>query len=191
MAQRFSWHRSLLIIVVGLLLAGIIVLQAAQPLRQDLAQRYLARGDAFFAAQNYDQAENEYQRALRYNSQLSLAQDNLDLVQKATTDIVLSRQFFADHNRSDIVQKIDEATQTFGQPKDAVKQGVHYITQGDFVYARYPLEQAIKLDPNYPEAWHYLAQTYQELAKYDPSFQTMANAAIKRQNILTPQYLKL
>ena len=64
-------------------------------------------------------------------------------------------------------------------PKDAVALGLKYLAQGDFAYARYPLEQAIQLDPNYPEAWHYLAQTYQELAKYDIAVNAITPATAK------------
>ncbi|MBU6389161.1 tetratricopeptide repeat protein [Patescibacteria group bacterium] len=187
---RFSRKRSLFILVVAMVLAVLAAWQIIAPIKERVSERYVQRGDTYMAAQDYETAQEEYRKALTVNPRNATAADRLRVAQKAETDIAAVRSFFEAHKIDPVLQKLDQATKPYGSPKYALVAGVRFYQDHDFVYAQYPLQQAVRLDPQYPEAWHYLGLVYTELATFDASYQAKAAAAIKKQNDLSPMYLK-
>ena len=182
--------RTLAILGIGAILIAILINQAAGPVRHALANRYLARGDAAFLSEKYDKANREYKKALHYNPVLTEAETNEVYAAEAPTDIAKARPFFEEHQAIDVLKKLDKATAPYDDPKEALKVGVEFFKAGAFVYARYPIERAVQLDSQYPEALHYLSQTYEKLAEFDASFRDKALDAARRRDAITPNYLK-
>lgn len=191
MDTALSVRRSLAILAVGILLAGVILWQLSQPVKVKVSERFTERGDGYFVAQNFEQAEEEYHKALRYNPENSTAKQNLDLATKAEVDIAAAADFFTQHGVAEVGEKLAVAKKGYTNPKEALKVGVEFFNNGELRFARYPLERAVQLDPDYPEAWHYLALTYQEYAKNDAQYKQQAEDAFKKRDSLTPKYLNL
>jgi len=189
--KRFSPWRVTLILAVSLALGLMIVQQAAIPVRKRVAERYIARGDAYMLTLDFDVAESEYKKALQFDPTNSLAAQDVRIAHVAPVDIAVTRGFFEANHKTDVLSKLDVAEKIYTDPKEALQVGVTFYTNKDYVYARYPLEQAVRLDSSYPEAWHYLALTYEQLARFDSSYSTKANQALAKQNLLTPKYLGL
>lgn len=187
-ARLPAW-RVLLIFVIALVLIVTLIYQLGAPLRHIFANRFLERGDTFFSSLEYDSAEREYDKALLYDKNMTLAADHLALVKEAPTDIAVARDFFAEKGRREVVDRIDAAKEHFTDPKKALETGATLYQQGQYVYAQYPLQTAVTLDPEYPEAWHYLALTYDHLAKENARFREKAVEARAKRDALTPRYL--
>lgn len=184
-----SSFRGILIILIGLIIGFLVVWQFSIPVRHRLAERQIDRGDVFLLAQDYSGATVEYQKALSYEKTNTEAEHRLELAKEGPVDIVKLRQFYLDHKDLEIVTKIDQATKSYTEPKEALKAGVELYSAKEFVYAQYPIQEAIRLDPDYPEAWHYLGLTYQQLAKIDPNYTEKAADAWEHRDALTPKYL--
>jgi len=177
------------ILLISLALLYVLILQVQAPIRHTLSERYRTRGDAYFANLEYAEAQKQYNLALDYDPNNQAAKTALTMAEKAAVDLTAAKPFFQDHNVQKPLDLLKEAQKTYTNAKDAVAAGVAYYQAGQFVYAQYPLQQAVKLDPDYPEAWHYLGLTYTELAKTDPSYTAKANDCFQKQNALTPKYL--
>ena len=189
-AVVFSKRRTAFIFFIAALLAIFISWQIIIPVRQDVSARYVQRGDAYLSAQEFDSAQKEFQQAISYDSTNQTAKERLEIAKKSLTDIALVGDFYRQQQITAVVQKLDTAQKMYSTPKQALQAGVLFYQNHDFVYAQYPLQRAIELDPGYPEAWHYLSLTYQELTKADPTIQAKADAALKKQNELTAKYLQ-
>lgn len=185
-----SSRRALVILSLSGILVALMMAAVLAPARKQISKRYLIRGDKYLVAQQFEPARREYQQALDYDPDNATARQMRDLAQKAPTDIALARDFFQARGVVAVTEKLDQAQQKYSHPKDALQAGVDFFQAGEFVYAQYPLRQATKLDNGYPEAWHYLGLTYQELAKKDSSLQALADEAFKRRDLLTPNYLE-
>lgn len=186
---KISYRRVGSILLVSSVLLWILLNQVQQPIQERISDRYRLRGDSYFAALDYAEAQNQYRLALKYNPHNQLAQQELDMAAKAAVDLTAAKPFFEGHNLQEPLSKLHEAQRTFTDAKAAVVAGVGYYNKGEFVYAQYPLQQAVTLDPEYPEAWHYLGLTYQELAKSDFSYQHKAQECFDKRDALTPKYL--
>jgi len=187
--EKLPAWRVITTFMVGIVLLVVLVYSVAKPLRAKLAERFLERGNTYFASLQFEVAEKEYDKALAYDSSLQEARTNKDLAVTATTDIAKARAFFVDHGATETVSKIDAATQQFSTPKEALVAGVTLYTKGEFSYAQYPLEQAVEKDPGYSEAWHYLYLTDVELAKESAAYRDKAEEARQKRDALTPKYL--
>ena len=188
-SPRFSARRSCAIILIACVFLYLLFLHSTPPFRQLVAQRFIVRGDRYFIALHYDEAEREYLKAEQADAQSAAATDRLRLVRLAETDIVNARSFFEDHHVDNVVRKIDEATAQHSTPKEALTAGIALYQSGDYGYARYPLEEAVQLDPKYPEAWHYLALTYDKLAEVNASYRDKAKDARAKRDALSPAWL--
>ena len=186
---RFTLGRSLLIIVLGFLIVCILAWQASLPIKRALAIRYVARGDTYMIQNNYNRAVQEYQSALKNDSQNAEALRKETIAVEASTDIASARDLFQELGQTSMVTKIDQATKPFDSPKAALQAGVSYYQASEYSLARYPLETALQLDPNYPEAWHYLALVYDKLATYSSVFKDKATDARSKRDALSPLWI--
>lgn len=186
----FSPKRSCAVILIGIAILAIIGWQLAQPVKEAVAGRFLKRGDTYFRQLQFDEAEREYTKASGYDEDLQDAQDRKALAKEAATDIAVARELLAELGNQEAVAKIDAAQTSFDSPKEALQAGVDLYTANDFSFARYPLEQATQLDPAYPEAWHYLALTYEKLAGENAEYRAKADDARKKRDSLTANYLQ-
>lgn len=188
--RTYSLPRAALTVVVSLVLGVLLLQQVEQPIHRAFSTRFTARGDDFLVAQEYTAAAREYSSALRYDPHNPTAQAHRDLALAAPTDIAVAATFYEEHNVVAVTGRLAKAQAVFPIPKAALQAGVDFYSQGEYVYAQYPLRQAVMMDPNYPEAWHYLGLTYQQLAKLNPSFTAKANQAFATRDTLTPKYIQ-
>ena len=186
----FGFRRTILILGVSLVLLGLLVCYFLQPFLRRVSGRYLDRGDTYLASQEYDAAISQYDKALYYDRGNAEAKAHMQLAQKAVTDIAALRDFYVEKKVAAVVEKIDLATKEYPTPKKALEAGVAFYNEREYVYAQYPLRQAVRLDPEYPEAWHYLGLACEQLAKDDPAFTGQAKQAFQKQNELTNKYLE-
>ena len=184
-----SPRRLTLIGLVSIALAALLVWEIAVPIRASLAQRFLARGDTYLKEQEFDAAAAEYRKALSYEPSDFHIKSRLDLAKKAPTDIAAAAGFYQENHIQPVLDKLAKAQKHYADSKQALQAGVDLYQAKDFSYAQYPIKRALQLDPGYPEAWHYLGLTYQELAKIDPSFKQKADEAFHQRDLLTPAYL--
>ena len=191
LSKRIQGLRLSLIFLVAIFIAILVGGKAWLVINQRIAERFVERGTSYLIAQDYPAAAQEYQKALRYNSQAIEAEQDLAIIHISQIDIAQAKSFYVEHKVTSVLQKLSKAQATFTNPKQAVAVGVQFYANQDYVYAQYPLQQAVNLDPGYPEAWHYLALTYQKLGKIDSSYTKKADEAFLRQNELTPKYLNL
>jgi Tfp pilus assembly protein PilF len=185
-----SRTRAFLIVLVGLLLGVLLILEISIPFRQKIAERHVERGDVYLVAQDFDQAALEYRQALSYDSSNQPAIQKEKLARKGGTDIAVLKDFYEEHFVTAVLSNLAIAQKEYEKPKESLEAGVSFYEKGEYVYARYPLERAVRLDPEYPEAWHYLGLTYQELSKEDSSYSQKAAEALEKRDQLTPRYLK-
>jgi Tfp pilus assembly protein PilF len=185
-----AWQ-GLLAIAIGVGLIALLMYELTGPVRTLVGERFVRRGDQYLAAQDFSEAETQYAEALRYDPGNTIATRRKLIADKAPTDIAIAADFFQQHGVAAPLQKLARAQQTYADPKEALAVGAQFYDMGEIVYAQYPLKRAVQLDPEYAEAWHYLALTYADLAKTDASYQDKADQALARQNALTPKYLKL
>jgi len=184
-----SYTRSLLIVILSLVLAVLLLGELTAPFKRFIADRYRERGDSYLISLQYDQARSQYETALHYNSGDTLAVSHKHLADVAPSDIAQAKSFFVEHQVKAVLDKLNVAQAGYSDPKQALQVGANFYTAKDFVYAQYPLQRAVQLDPEYTEAWHYLLLDYQELAKIDAQYKTKADEAQKRQDDLSPKYL--
>ena len=186
----FSRRRLALIFVVTGFLLWWLVSNALNPLRLRLSERFTARGDGYFVALDYPDAVKEYDHALSLNPKNAQATTDRAMAEKATTDPQAAKSFFTAHAMSAELDKLNRAQATFTSAKKALEAGVALYATADYGYARYPLETAVKLDAQYPEAWDYLGLDYQKLAATDSAYTAKAADAFKKRDLLTPNYIK-
>lgn len=185
----FSVRRTMLIFLVAMSFIFLLVSEMLKPVEGKISDRYLTRGDQYFVALDYDKARGEYEKALEYNSENLLAKDHLKLVEIAPVDIAKARDFFVEKDSGEMVEQIDLATTEFAPPKEALAVGVAFYQKGEWALAQYPLQKAVGLDSQYPEAWHYLGLVYERLSTLDSSYSGRAKAAFAKRDELTPEYL--
>jgi tetratricopeptide (TPR) repeat protein len=189
LAGTYSIRRAIIIILVSLGLALALLHQLIQPIHRKLAERFVTRGDQFFALQDFAHADNEYKEALTYDPHNQIALANKQLANAAKTDIAIAQPFFEAHHITDVVDRITRAKGPFTTPKDALEEGVLLYNQGFYTYAQYSLQQAVESDLSYPEAWNYVGLNDIKLADIDPIFKEKATKAFARRDALTPKYL--
>lgn len=182
--------RGLAIFCIGLILGFLILWQVLIPYRHRLAERQVARGDIYLIAGQYSEAGDEYKKALTYEDSNPEAINRLRLTKEGPVDIRQLRDFYDQNGLELVVQKIDAATKSYPNPKSALQAGVDLYSAKDYVYAQYPIETALGLDPDYPEALHYQGLVYRELAKIDAIYSQKAAESWKKRDALTPKYLK-
>lgn len=175
------------------MLAGVgclvlIGLQLAPPLRQELSARFLHRGDQLMLQQEYEGAAQEYRRAARYDGQNAAAKERERMAQAAPYDMAVAGEFYRERGVAAVTERLDRALAQYSTPKEAAEAGLAFYGAKEYVYAQYPLERAVKLDPQYAEAWHYLGLTYRELAKENARYQKMASEALAKRDGLTLKY---
>jgi len=175
--------------LVAVIILAIAVWQGVIPIRIAVAKRYVTRGDSYFVHQQFDLAEQEYQSALKYDGKLTEASTREAIAANASTDIAAARPLFVELGQTDEVNAIDQATVAYTDPQKALAGGVAFYNNAQYALARYPLEKAVQLDPNYPEAWNYLALTYDQLAQSNATFQAKAKDARTKRDALTPKYI--
>ena len=163
---------------------------ALKPVKLKLAERYESRGDTYFSRLQFKDAVGEYKQALQYDPQRVGAANNLRMAQFSESDLKAGLPFFQSHNVTEVVSLLNEALRPYPTPKESLAEGVKLYSIGRFAYARYPLERAVQLDPEYPEAWNYLGLTYQELAKDEPGMKGKAEDAFKKRDSLTVRYIQ-
>lgn len=154
-----------------------------------MSTRYTVKGSEQLAALKFSDASATFTRALNLNPENRDAESQLKLAKSGETDIAELRNYLVSHNREDIVAKIDASTENFATPKEAVASGISFFLAGEYVYARYPFERALSLDANYPEALHYLALTYDNLAEFDASYREKAAELRVKRDSLTPKWI--
>ena len=187
--HTYSLPRSLAIILVGLALALSVAWAVVQPLRPILAARYLDRGDALLESQEFAAAIQEYRLALTYEPSSEQAKSRLALARTGHTDPAVLADFYRQHGVDGELSKLERATGDFSSPKQALTVGVSLYSSRDYGYARYALEKAVELDPQYAEAWNYLALDDKELARLDPTYVAKQAEAEAKRDTLTAKYL--
>lgn len=188
-AIRFSGQRSCLVIFLGLTLLALILWQAVQPVQELMSKRYTERGREQLTSLNFAKAEASFERALVLDGENIEASQLLSLAVVGETDIVKLRDYLIATGRPDVVERIDEAQSPSASPKEALARGITYVLSEEYVYARYPLEEALRLDEYYPEALHYLALTYDKLAAFDASYAEKAGELRKKRDTYSPRWI--
>lgn len=184
----FSAKRSCAVIVIAGIVIFILVLEVLQPIKLSLANRYVNRGNSYFLSHNFERAEQEYSKALKYNSKHATALHRQAIADQAQVDMAAARSTFIELNDPESVAQIDQATQVFKSAPEALLAGVQLFQSAQYNLARYPLAQAVQLDPGYPEAWHYLYLTYAELGALNADFAKEEEAAKAQRDLLSPRW---
>jgi tetratricopeptide (TPR) repeat protein len=157
-----------------------------------MATRYVSQGKVKLTALDTTGALNSFTRAVSLEREnVGEAEDLLKLTTEGRADIAVLRDYLAANGRSDVVAQIDAATRKFQTPKEALTAGIAYYLAGEYQYARYPLEAALEQDPNYPEALHYLALTYDTYTQLDQTYAAEAEYLRKKRDTLSPRWLGL
>ena len=185
-----SRRRSLSILVTALVLLYVLLQAVSKPIKSRLAARYLAKGNALFVDQDYQDAVVQYTRVLSYEPNEEDAVRNKQMAEVASTDIAQAKPFFLEQGVGEVLVKLAEAQAEYPTPKAALAEGVKLYAAGQFSYAQYPLLRAVRLDPGYPEAWNYLGLTYEELGKLNTKYVKKAADAFGKRDALTPMYIK-
>jgi len=142
-------------------------LLVSAPMRSNISNRFLSRGESYLAQRQYEKAILEFNKSLKYNKNNSKTRQDLALTKKIVLDITEGQSFFKTHNE-ELAEKISKAQQKFPHAKAAVEYGISNIESGDLQIALIPLKKAVEIDPAYPEAWKFFAKAYQQSAKKCP-----------------------
>lgn len=188
---KFGTLRTLAIFVITFIILLLIKQQLDVPYDKLMFERYSKRGDVYFQALDYGKAEEQYRKALVYQKGDVDVLEKIDMLGQVRTNPKAAKLFFEQNNITGELVKLSKSEIDYTTPKDALKAGVDLYTQGDYGYARYPIEKALELDTEYAEAWHYLAMTYEKLAEFDAQYKEKAVEARNKRDALTPMYLDL
>lgn len=184
---RYSTRRTIAIFVIAIILLSFMGLQVIEWARPELAKRYLARGESYLVSQDFSAAEREFEKAEAAGS-LEAPQWKAR-VHAAPTDPRILKDFWQAHQVEPVLDRLEQATADFSDPKAALTAGATLFIQGYPAYAQYAVDRAIEMDPKYPEAWHYRYQIYDKLAEFDASYREKANQAKQTRDTLTSLYL--
>jgi tetratricopeptide (TPR) repeat protein len=187
---HISKRRGIVIILLSLALLAVIINHFLSPLRQSLSDRFVSRGDSYMQSLDFPSAAKEYHKAVSYVSSNNEAATRERYASIAQVDIAAAKPLFEELHIDNVLNILDQAQANFPNPKEALKEGVLLYSEKKYVYAQYSLQKAIQLDPEYPEAWHYLGLTYQKLGEIDPDYQNKSLAAFRKRDALTPTYLE-
>ena len=187
--EKYSWSRALAIVVVGLVLGVVLVWQIIQPLRPLVAQRYVTRGDSYLISQEFSEAQGQYREALKFEPSDTTATEHLALATKGPANPALLKNFYTQNNVLSQLNRLSTAQASFSNPKLALEAGAGLYNAQDYAYAQYPLQTAVSMDPQYAEAWDWLAKDYGKLAKIDSDYTSKQKAAETTRDSLTTQYL--
>ena len=187
---QFPLWRSFTALAVTAVLLATAARFALAPIKKRIAERYVGRGDTYFGELQFKEAQQEYRNALDLDPQSLAAKDSLQLATDSVHDLKSGLPFFQSHHDDSVVERLQESLKPYQTPKEALAEGVKLYADGEYSFARYPLERAVQLDPGYPEAWNYLALTYGELAKEDPEMQSKVKDAEAKRDSLTVKYIQ-
>jgi tetratricopeptide (TPR) repeat protein len=183
----FSLRRTIAVFLIAAAILALASWQAVDFLKPKLAERYVDRGITYLESQNYDSAAQEFTKAK--NSKAPDADYWLNLASQAPTDPKALQEKWEEWHIDSVLRRLQEASGPFATPKEALTKGIELYSTGEAPYAQYAIDQALTLDPNYPEAWHYRYLTYTELAKQNVKYRDMAEVARQKRDSLTSLYL--
>lgn len=183
----FSTRRTITIFFIAAALLALAAWQVIVQLQPRLAQRYIERGVTYLQSQNYDAATLEFTKA--QNSRAPEAAHWLELTNDVVTDPKVLESYWRQWHVDVVTRKLDEAAGPFASPKDALAEAIKLYSTHDAPYAQYAVDQAILMDPNYPEAWQYRYLIDTELAKQSTKYRELADQAKAKRDSLTSLYL--
>jgi Tfp pilus assembly protein PilF len=184
---EFSKPRTIVIFVVAFALLGLAAWQTIEFLKPQLAKRYINRGTTYLQSQNYDAALTEFTKAEKAHS--PEAANWIDLTLKAKTDPKILESYWEQWHIDSVTRLISEASGPFNTPKEALTEGIKLYATSNAPYAQYAVDEALKLDPAYREAFQYRYLVYTELAKENKKYRDLAVEARKKRDSLTSLYL--
>lgn len=142
------------VIVVG---AIILLYLVSIPIRGHAAESYVEKGDSELSQKNYMAAELQYEKALSLKGAYMLAKERIALVEKASRDPLVLKDFYLARNESDKLKTISTATAFPENDNSALLLAKELIDKGEYQLAILPAKTASEMSPDYPEAWQYLS----------------------------------
>lgn len=133
-----------------------LILVASQPLRGKIANNYLDSGDNFLIQKQYLRADLEYQKALILSPRNNDTKQRRVFVKDTAGNILEMKELSNSKNLSQLLEKIQLATDFPDDETAAVKLARKFIEESEYQLAILPAKTATEMDPDYVDAWVYL-----------------------------------
>lgn len=127
------------------------------PIRSRAAESYFIKGDQALSAKNYLAAELQYEKALALKNNYIQAKNRITLVEIASKDPLVLKNFYQSRGESDKIEVIESATAFPENDNAALALSKNLIEKGEYQLAILPAKTASEMSPDYPEAWQYLS----------------------------------
>lgn len=159
---------------------------------EQLGPRYVRRGDAAIKLGTTSEALNAYRKASAEGQQVDT---RIICAQQIPVDPLQCQSLFAELGMVTQANLLIRAQAAFASPKQAALAGEQLTAEGYPEYARYALESAVSLDPDYAEGWQLLVTNYDSLAQRSTvsagELRQLADATRKRRDLVSSKYLGL
>lgn len=142
--------------LIILLLLSVLLIISTSPLRGHAAKRLIKKGDNFLAENKYVSAALLYDKAAALSGKDSVSGKKA-LLSRASTDILKLEEFYKDRGNKEKIEKIEKVSGVPANEVEAVKLSRAMIEEGEYQLAIVSAKTATEMDPEYKDAWVYLA----------------------------------
>lgn len=145
MLKKLIWLIVVLVIVYGF---NLIIFN---PVKKQISERFIKRGETYLSARDYNDAEKEFSKALKFDKNNQKIVNYIDLTQETKKDLSKGLSFFKKHN-PELAKKIHKAQGNFPHAKAALELAIKYLESGDKQLSLVAVNRSLEMDPNYPDA---------------------------------------
>jgi len=140
------------VLVFGVLIVLDII---TIPLRKSWSDNYFQSGQSYLDQKKYLSAELEFKKALLLYPGNKSAKSDLDLAEKAETDISVLEKYYTERNIDKEISDFTKAKAIPATPADAVKIAKELIEDGEYQLAILAAKTATEMDSHYQTGWEY------------------------------------
>lgn len=137
---------------------------AMQPIKRNLAERYISCGDQHLNDRAYIEAIVDYKKA-NYLNKNSNALAKIDLANKGQVNILDLEMFFREKNNLSVLDMLNETQKVPSSQSEGLKEVKEIIENNEPQMAEVASGMILEMDENNKEAWVYLGMSRLQTAR--------------------------